>query len=91
MICLEVLEFTPSPRRTLEELVRVLRPGGWLLTTNRIGWQAPLILGRYTSRTRFSRMLTDSGLKHVEVYPWQEDYDLAWAQKPQPASTRPAV
>jgi len=79
---LEVLEFTPSPRHTLAELVRVLRPGGWLLVTNRIGWQAPLILGRTCPRGRFAQMLAGHGLTEVEVFPWQKDYDLAWARKP---------
>lgn len=79
---LEMLEFTPDPDRSLEELVRVLRPGGWLLITNRVGWQAPLILGRTFSRDRFPNLLREHGLAEVEVFPWQMDYDLAWARKP---------
>lgn len=78
---LEVLEFTPNPRRTLAEIVRVLRPGGWLLVTNRIGWQAPLILGRTFSRRRFPTVLESLGVEYIEVYPWQMDYDLIWARK----------
>lgn len=79
---LEVLEFTPNPRATLMELVRVLRPGGWLLVTNRIGWQAPLIFGRTFSQVDFPRVLASCGLVDVEVFAWQMDYDLAWARKP---------
>lgn len=81
VVCTEVLEFTPNPRATLTELVRVMRPGGWLLVTNRVGWQAPLILGRTFGEQAFVQLLTDCGLDDVRVYPWQMDYDLAWARK----------
>jgi len=82
VVCLEVTEFTPHPRSTITELRRVLRPGGWLLISNRIGWQAPLILGRTVSRRRFPSFLSDLGFTEVEVVPWQVDYDMAWARKP---------
>lgn len=78
---LEILEFTPAPQDTLKELIRVLRPGGWLLVTNRVGWQAPLILGKTFSREQFPKTLRSLGLTEVEVFPWQMDYDLAWARK----------
>lgn len=96
VICTEVLEFTPDPRATIRELVRVLRPSGWLLVTNRIGWQAPLILGRTFGKQVFVRLLHDSGLEDVRIYPWQIDYDLAWARKtypqdPPPAGVRPTA
>jgi ubiquinone/menaquinone biosynthesis C-methylase UbiE len=80
--CLEVLEFTPNPRRTAAEMARVLRPGGWLLITNRVGWQAPLIVGRTFSRQQFPAFLRQAGLQNVQMHPWQVDYDLVWAQKP---------
>lgn len=79
---LEVLEFTPNPHATLNELVRVLHPGGWLLITNRIGWEAPWILGHSFSRKSFPAVLENVGLRDITVYPWQMDYDLAWARKP---------
>ena len=81
-VCLEVLEFTPHPRQTIGEIVRILRPGGWALLTNRIGWQAPLILGRTVSRPRFPDFLRELGFVSVQVFPWQVDYDIAWARKP---------
>ena len=82
VVCLEVTEFTPHPRSTITELRRVLRPGGWLLISNRIGWQAPLILGRTVGRRRFPGFLSGLGFTEVELVPWQVDYDMAWARKP---------
>ena len=82
VVCLEVTEFTPSPKKTITEIRRVLRPGGWLLISNRVGWQAPLILGRTISRRRFPTFLIGLGFAEVEVLPWQVDYDMAWARKP---------
>lgn len=79
---LEILEFTPHPKRTLQELVRVLRPGGWLLVTNRVGWEAPLILGKTFPRERFPEVLREVGLVEVEDFRWQVTYDLIWARKP---------
>jgi SAM-dependent methyltransferase len=79
---LEVLEFTPDPEATLQELIRVLLPGGWLIITNRVGWEAKWILGRTQPRDQFGAFLKSAGLESVTVYPWQVDYDLAWARKP---------
>ncbi len=79
---LEILEFTPRPEETLRELVRVLRPGGWLLVTNRVGREARWILGKTFPRNRFADVLGGLGLVEIEVFPWQIQYDLAWAKKP---------
>jgi SAM-dependent methyltransferase len=79
--CLEALEFTPNPREVLAEMVRVLRPGGVLLTTNRIGRDVKLLPGRTFPRNAFARVLGEFALEDVRVRPWQMDYDLAWAVK----------
>ncbi len=79
--CLEALEFTPDPRATLAELVRVLRPGGVLLVTNRIGRDAKFLPGRAFPRDEFGRVLGEFPLETIKVRPWQMDYDLAWAIK----------
>lgn len=82
VVSLEVLEFTPDPKSTLEELIRVLQPGGWLIITHRIGWEAKWIFGRTLPREGFRPFLEHAGLDEVIIYPWQVDYDLAWARKP---------
>jgi ubiquinone/menaquinone biosynthesis C-methylase UbiE len=90
--CLEALEFTPNPRQVLAELVRVLRPGGVLLTTNRIGRDVKLLPGRTFPRAEFDRVLAEFPLEDIKVRPWQMDYDLAWAIKvgtPRGGSIRP--
>ena len=79
--CLEALEFTPNPREVLAELVRVLRPGGALLVTNRVGRDAKFLPGRAFPRDAFERILREFPLEEVKVRPWQMDYDLAWAVK----------
>ncbi len=90
--CLEALEFTPDPRAVLAELVRVLRPGGALLVTNRIGPDSKFLPGRAFSRDTFERLLSEFPLEQVKVQTWQVDYDLAWAVKtgePRGGSVRP--
>ncbi len=79
--CLEALEFLPSARGALREYLRVLRPGGVLLLSNRIGWPARLMPGKTFSRPAFRQLLTDYPLECVRVEPWQVEYDLAWAKK----------
>ena len=90
--CLEALEFTPDPVEVLGELVRVLRPGGVLLVTNRVGRDARFLPGRAFTHDEFERVLYALPLEDVTVRRWQVDYDLAWAIKvgePQGGSVRP--
>lgn len=79
--CLEVLEFLPDARAALAECVRVLKPGGWLVITNRVGWIAPLILGKTFSRPAFRQLLESLPMASVQVCPWQVEYDLGWGKK----------
>ncbi len=78
---LESLEFMPRPAAVLEEMVRVLAPGGVLLVTNRVGRQARLLPGRALARPAFEALLAGLPLREIDVRPWQASYDLAVARK----------
>ncbi|MGD9001046.1 MAG: methyltransferase domain-containing protein [Anaerolineae bacterium] len=82
--CIEALEFMPDPQRVLEDLVRVLRPGGALLVTNRIGPDARFLPGRAFPPDTFEEMLGELPLEQVKTKSWQVDYSLIWAIKTGP-------
>ena len=79
--CVEALEFLPDARAVLAECRRVLKPGGWLVTTNRVGLPAAFILGKTRSRPAFLQLLESLPLASVQVEPWQVEYDLARGKK----------
>ena len=79
--CLEALEFMPRPHDVLSELVRVARPGGLLLLTNRQGRDARLMPGHAWPDARLERELRALGAVHVAIEAWQLDYSLVWARK----------
>lgn len=81
--CLEALEFMPHPLQVVGELVRVLRPGGVLLISNRKGTGARLMPGKTLSTERLINLLAhDFGLSDVRKAIWQVDYEQVWAFKP---------
>jgi ubiquinone/menaquinone biosynthesis C-methylase UbiE len=89
--CLEALEFLPDPEEGLAELIRVLQPAsparpyaGWLLTTNRIGWEARLMPGKTWSESELRLILNRFSLQQVTIQVWQTIYDLVWARKISP-------
>lgn len=81
--CLETLEFTMSPQAVITELVRVLRPGGILLLSNRQGQDVKYMPTKTMTHANFQAMLEgDFGLLDVRIQDdWQQDYALVWAFK----------
>ncbi|MBC7237251.1 MAG: methyltransferase domain-containing protein [Chloroflexi bacterium] len=80
--CLEALEFVVAPDRALREMVRVLKPGGVLWLSNRVGWEARLFPGRLAGRGRLEVRLREMGLRDIDTKRWQIHYDLVHARKP---------
>jgi hypothetical protein len=68
-----------DPRQVLGELVRVLRPGGMLLITNRISTR--LMPGKTWSRDHLHDMLRSFSIENIVFESWQVDYDQVWGLK----------
>jgi ubiquinone/menaquinone biosynthesis C-methylase UbiE len=81
VVCLESLEFLPRPLDAMDEMVRVLAPGGVLLVTNRVGHEARFLPGRAIPRSAFAQTLASYSLCEVSVRRWQAHYDLGMARK----------
>lgn len=77
--CLEALEFMINRRVVLQEIVRVLRPGGQLLLSNRINtrWMP----GKLWSDQQLFERLNSLGMEFIESEAWQVDYRKVWAIK----------
>jgi SAM-dependent methyltransferase len=85
--CLEALEFLPDGRATMAEMARVLRPGGVLLTSNRIGPGVRWMPGRTMEREQLIALLESLRLEEIGFAVWQIDYDIVWARKRQAIGT----
>lgn len=67
----QVLEHVPDPRRAIEEMSRMLRPGGRLFLTAPQGWpehQQPHDFFRFT-RFSLESLLRDAGFSRWEIEP----------------------
>ncbi len=90
--CLEALEFMSDAASALREGLRVLRPGGLLLITNRVGrhWMP----GKTWSEARLRALLTELGAQDIHFEVWQVDYIKVWSQKygtSAPLGPRPVI
>jgi ubiquinone/menaquinone biosynthesis C-methylase UbiE len=79
--CLEALEFMPSTPAALREFVRVLKPGGLLLITNRTGSGRRLMPGKTYGQAQFEALLQSLQQTDITTQIWQYDYDLVWSLK----------
>jgi ubiquinone/menaquinone biosynthesis C-methylase UbiE len=79
--CLEALEFFPSDTAALREMIRVLQPGGFLMTSRRKGWEGKAFLGRYRAAADFQQMLDDLGLVEIRFHLWELNYEMVTARK----------
>jgi SAM-dependent methyltransferase len=80
--CFEALEFVVDPRRALCEMIRVVKPGGVLWLSNRVGWETGFFPGRLAGRGRLEAILKELGLLDVETRRWQVHYDLVSGRRP---------
>ena len=76
---LEVLELFPGMEAPLAELTRVLKPGGFLLTSR--GTEESGRRARVKSRPIFATLLEAHGLHEVEIVPWWKLFDRVTARK----------
>lgn len=77
--CLEALEFMERPKAVLQESVRVLRPGGLLLISQRINtrWMP----GKTWTGGETLDILETIGVVKTQAEVWQVDYRKVWGRK----------
>ncbi|MCA0453347.1 MAG: methyltransferase domain-containing protein [Chloroflexi bacterium] len=77
--CLEALEFMSNPQAVVQELVRVLRPGGMLLTSQRVNTK--LMPGKTWTSQQLQEILKEAGISDAKAQIWTVDYRKVWGTK----------
>ena len=77
--CLEVLELLPDAQAALNEMSRLLRPGGVLLTSR--GTEESGRKAKVKSEAQLISMLSASGFENVQVTKWWKLFDRVLARK----------
>lgn len=77
--CLEVLELLPDAQAALDEMSRLLRPGGILLTSR--GTEASGRKAKVKSVAQLISMLEKSGFEDIRITKWWKLFDRVLARK----------
>lgn len=77
--CLEVLELLPDAQAALDEMSRLLRPGGILLTSR--GTEESGRRAKVKSEAELTSMLAASGFENLQVTKWWKLFDRVLACK----------
>ena len=77
--CLEVLELLPDAQAALNEMSRLLRPGGILLTSR--GTEESGRKAKVKSETELTAILQNSGFENIQITKWWRLFDRVFANK----------
>ena len=77
--CLEVLELLPDARAALEEMARLLRPGGILLTSR--GTEESGRKAKVKSAAELTSILQSCGFENIQITKWWKLFDRVIANK----------